>query len=128
MQECMKHCVTFRQSLLIPERSQVTSSSVEAYSVRWMETATLKHASDKASGPFARQLCFIYTRGLVVVDEQLICSTVFPERIDAVSLVSNIAACFEATRSVCNPVFSSAVVDKVIRDAALSSVSDEMMF
>jgi hypothetical protein len=58
-----------------------------------------------------------------VVDEQLICITVFPERIDVVSSVSNIAACFEATRSAYNPLFASAVADKVIGVAAFYSVS-----
>jgi hypothetical protein len=76
------------------------------YLVRSIETATLKHASDKASGPFARKLCEIYTGGLVMADGQLGDITVFPESIDAVSSVSNISARIETTSSAYKPAFA----------------------
>jgi hypothetical protein len=73
--------------------------------VRQIETVTLKHASDKASGPFACQLCEVYIRGLVVADGQLGGITFFPESINAVSSASNIASSLETTSSAYKPAF-----------------------
>jgi hypothetical protein len=75
------------------------------YLVCSIETASLKHASDKASGPFARQLCEIYTGGLVMADGQVGGITVFPDSIDAVSSVY-ISARLETTSSACKPAFA----------------------
>jgi hypothetical protein len=76
------------------------------YLVRSIETARLKHASDKASGPFPRQLCEIYTGDLVMADGQFGGITVFPESIDAVSSVSNISVRLETTSSAYKPAFA----------------------
>lgn len=39
--------------------------------VRQIETAALKKASDKSSGPFVRRLCEVHTRGTIVADGEL---------------------------------------------------------
>ena len=96
---------------------------------RSIERVTLKHASDKASGSFARQLCEIYTRvfrcggwaGRLAGG-----MAVFPERIDAVSSASNIAACFETTSMATKPAFGFSDVDKAIGDVVIDTFFDDM--
>jgi hypothetical protein len=72
---------------------------------RSIETATVKHVSDKALGLFARQLCEICTRGLVVADGQLGGIAVIPDSIDAVSSVY-ISARLETTSLAHKPAFA----------------------
>jgi DNA mismatch repair protein MSH3 len=95
--------------------------------VRQIETAALKRASDKASGPFSRQLCEIYTRGTIVADGQLGGHSVLPESMNAAASASYIAACFETTNSADKPAFAFVAVDTATGDVIIDSFSDDMM-
>ena len=50
---------------------------------------------------------------------------VFPERIDAVSSASNIAACFETTSMATKPAFGFSDVDKAIGDVVIDTFFDD---
>lgn len=63
--------------------------------VRQVETAALKRASDKSSGPFERKLCEVYSRGTLVADGNIDSRGAYGGGTDASSAAAFIVAIYE---------------------------------